>query len=135
MLMEDIERKKGGNLSMANLREPHGSSTTTTMKVKEQKAHCLSLVLPSLHPEARNTQDSIHRSHEAQEEGRSQSSDASVLLRRGKRNTHGEERQRQSVEQRMKERRLSHLGIHPYSVPKPRHYCGCQQVLADRSLI
>jgi hypothetical protein len=23
----------------------------------------------------------------------------------------------------------------PYAVPKPRHYCGCQQVLVDRSLI
>jgi hypothetical protein len=27
--------------------------------------------------------------------------------------------------------RLSHLGIHP----KPRHYCGCQEVLVDKSLI
>jgi hypothetical protein len=23
----------------------------------------------------------------------------------------------------------------PYTATKPRHYCGCQQVLADRSLI
>ena len=31
--------------------------------------------------------------------------------------------------------RLSHLGIHPYTVTKPRHYCGYQDVLADRNLI
>jgi hypothetical protein len=32
--------------------------------------------------------------------------------------------------------RLPHLaGSIPYTVHKPRHYCGCQQVLADRSLI
>ena len=31
--------------------------------------------------------------------------------------------------------RLPHLGIHPMYSYKPRHYCGCQQVLADRSLI
>jgi hypothetical protein len=23
----------------------------------------------------------------------------------------------------------------PYTVTKPRHYCGCQEVLADRNLI
>ena len=27
------------------------------------------------------------------------------------------------------------LGSIPRTVTKPRHYCGCQQVLADRSLI
>jgi hypothetical protein len=32
-------------------------------------------------------------------------------------------------------KRLPHLGIHPKTVNKPRHYCGCQQVLVDRSLI
>jgi hypothetical protein len=31
--------------------------------------------------------------------------------------------------------RLSHLGIHPIHQTKPRHYCGCQQVLADRNLL
>jgi hypothetical protein len=30
---------------------------------------------------------------------------------------------------------LSHHWIHPIIVTKPRHYCRCQQVLADRSLI
>jgi hypothetical protein len=32
--------------------------------------------------------------------------------------------------------RLFHLEIHPiYTVTKPRHYCGCQEVYAERSLI
>jgi hypothetical protein len=31
--------------------------------------------------------------------------------------------------------RLLHLGSFPYTTTKPRHYCGCQQELADRSLI
>ena len=31
--------------------------------------------------------------------------------------------------------RLPHLGSIPYTVTKSRHYCGCQQVLVDRSLI
>jgi hypothetical protein len=31
--------------------------------------------------------------------------------------------------------RLPHLGSIPYITTKPRHYCGYQQELADRSLI
>jgi hypothetical protein len=31
--------------------------------------------------------------------------------------------------------RLPHLGSIPYTTTKPRHYCRCQQELADRSLI
>jgi hypothetical protein len=31
--------------------------------------------------------------------------------------------------------RLTTWGSIPYTVTKPRHYCGCQQMLADRSLI
>ena len=31
--------------------------------------------------------------------------------------------------------RLLHLGSIPYTVTKPRHYCECQEVHADRSLI
>jgi len=31
--------------------------------------------------------------------------------------------------------RLPHLGSIPYTDTKPRHYCGCQEVLADRNLI
>jgi hypothetical protein len=46
--------------------------------------------------------------------------------------------QRQSVEQRLKERPSRNCptwGSIPYTVTKPRHYCGCQQVLAGRSLV
>ena len=31
--------------------------------------------------------------------------------------------------------RLLHLGFTPYTVTKSRHYCGYQQVLADRILV
>ena len=45
---------------------------------------------------------------------------------------------RQSMEQRLKEKLsrdcLTWESI-PYTVTKPRHYCGCQQVLANRNLI
>jgi hypothetical protein len=49
-----------------------------------------------------------------------------------------EEIQRQSLEQRLKEKPSSDCptwGSIPYTVPECRHYCGCQQVLAGRSLI
>jgi len=31
--------------------------------------------------------------------------------------------------------RLPHWESIPYADTKPRHYCGCQEVLADRSLL
>ena len=31
--------------------------------------------------------------------------------------------------------RLPHLGIHPHTDTKPRHYYSCQKVLSDMSLI
>jgi hypothetical protein len=31
--------------------------------------------------------------------------------------------------------RLPHLGIHPINKNQTKHYCGCQQELANRSLI
>jgi hypothetical protein len=49
-----------------------------------------------------------------------------------------EEILRQSSEQRLKERPSRDCptwGSIPYTVTKLRHYCGCQQVLADKSLI
>jgi hypothetical protein len=49
-----------------------------------------------------------------------------------------EEIWRQSVEQKRKEkpsRDYPTWGSMPYIVTKPRQYCGCQQVLDDRSLI
>jgi hypothetical protein len=46
--------------------------------------------------------------------------------------------QRQSVEQNMKKRPSRDCptwGFIPYTDTKSRHYCDCQEVLADRSLI
>jgi hypothetical protein len=63
--------------------------------------------------------------------------DTSVLLRRENKNPR-EEIQRQSVEQRLNERPARDCptwGSILYTVTKPRHYCGCQEVLADRSKI
>ena len=57
--------------------------------------------------------------------------DASVLLRRGTKYSQ-EEIRRQSVEQRLKERPSRDSptwGSIPYSVTKPRHYCGCYKCL------
>jgi hypothetical protein len=64
-----------------------------------------------------------------------QSVDASVLLRRGNKilmggnmkTKYGAETEGKAIQ------RLPYLGIHPSH--EPRHYCGCQQVLSDRSLI
>jgi hypothetical protein len=63
--------------------------------------------------------------------------DTSPFLRREIK-TPWEEIQRQSMEQKLKERPSSDCptwGSIPYTVTKARHYCGFQQVFADRSLI
>jgi hypothetical protein len=62
-----------------------------------------------------------------------QSVNASVLLRRGNKiPTGGNTETKCGAETEGKAiQRLSHLGIHSIY----RHYCRCQQVLADRSLI
>jgi hypothetical protein len=83
-------------------------------------------------PKAPNTQDTIHRPHEAQEED--QSVDASVLLRKGNKILTW----KQNVEQRLKERPSRDCltwEFIPYAVTKLRHYYGCQEMLADRSLV
>jgi hypothetical protein len=62
---------------------------------------------------------------------------ASVLLRRRTKYS-PEQIRRQCVDQRLKERPPRDYptwGSIPYTVTKPRHYCGCQEVYADRSLI
>jgi hypothetical protein len=49
-----------------------------------------------------------------------------------------EETRRQIVEQRLKEKPSSNFptwGFIPHSVANPRHYCGCQKMLADRKAI
>jgi hypothetical protein len=66
-----------------------------------------------------------------------QSVDMSVLLRNGSK-IPMEGDTETNYEQRLKERPSRDCptwGSIPYTVTKPRHYCGCQQVLADRSLI
>jgi hypothetical protein len=66
-----------------------------------------------------------------------QSVDALVLLRWGTKYSE-EEIWRQSVEQRLKERPFTYCptcGFIPYIVTKPRHYCECQEMLANRSLL
>jgi len=65
-----------------------------------------------------------------------QSVDASVLLIRGNqilKRGNTETKCRAATEGKAIQR-LPHLSI-PYTVTKPRHYCGCQEVHADRSLI
>jgi hypothetical protein len=62
---------------------------------------------------------------------------ASALLRKETKYLE-EEIQRQNVEQRLKERPSRDCptwGSIPYTVTKRRHYCGCQEVHAERSLI
>jgi hypothetical protein len=61
-----------------------------------------------------------------------QSVGASVFLRRRTKYSHGDK------DQKLKKRPSRDCptwGFIPYTVTKPRHYCGCQEVLADRSLI
>ena len=88
-------------------------------------------------PRIQNTQDTIHRSHEAQEQGGPKLKNKEDLLRKESKHQ-WEEIQRQSIEQKWKERPCRDRptwGSISYTVTKPRHYCGFQQVLADRSLI
>jgi hypothetical protein len=62
--------------------------------------------------------------------------DTMVLLRRTKFSQ--EQIWRYSVLQKLKEwppRDCSTWGFIPYTVTKPRHYCGCQEAHAKRSLI
>jgi hypothetical protein len=63
--------------------------------------------------------------------------DASVLLRRvNKILTGGNMETKCEAETEGKAiQRLPHLGSIPYTVSKPRHYCGGQEVLADGRLI
>jgi hypothetical protein len=63
--------------------------------------------------------------------------DASVLLRKRNKNSR-EQIWRLSAEERLKERPsrdCSTWGFIPDTVSKLRHYCGCYEILADRSLM
>jgi hypothetical protein len=67
-----------------------------------------------------------------------QSLDNLILLGRGNKiPTEGVTETKYGAEtERMTIQRLAHLGIHlRYAITKPRDYCGCQQVLANRILI
>jgi hypothetical protein len=56
-----------------------------------------------------------------------------IILRRGNKIPMEEVTKYGTETDGMTIQRLSHLEIH--TTTKPRHSCGCQQVLADRSLI
>jgi hypothetical protein len=60
-----------------------------------------------------------------------------VLLRRGNKILTGRNMETKCVAETERKaiQRLPHLGIHPYTITKPGHYCGYQEVLVDRSLI
>jgi hypothetical protein len=80
-------------------------------------------------PKAWSTQDTIHRLHEAKEEGRPKCGWGSKTLKGG--NTKikgGAETEGKAIQ------RLPHLGIH--SIYRHQtHYCEWQEMLADKSLI
>jgi hypothetical protein len=86
-------------------------------------------------PKAWNIQDKIHRSHESQEED--QSVGSLVLLRMGNKIlTRGDTETKCGAETEEKAiQRLPALDPFHIEVPKPRHYCECQDVFTDRSLL
>jgi hypothetical protein len=89
-------------------------------------------------PIAKNIQDTIHRPNEAQEKKEDQSMDISVLLRSGNKIPIGQDTEINSgaeSEGKTIQRDCPTWGSIPYTVTKSRHCCGCQQVLAERSLI
>jgi hypothetical protein len=66
-----------------------------------------------------------------------QSMNSLVFLRRGNKILTGENMKTKCREETEGKaiQRPPYLEIHPYTVTKPRHYCGCQEALADRRLI
>jgi hypothetical protein len=66
-----------------------------------------------------------------------QSVDTSILVRRGNKipiervteKKYGVETEGMTI------KKLPHWGSIPYTITNPRHFCGCQQVLTDRSLL
>jgi hypothetical protein len=86
-----------------------------------------------IRPKARNAQGTIHRPHEAQEEG---SLKCGCL--EGGRKYSWEQIKRKSVDQRLKERLSRECPICVsilYSFTKPRYCCGGQEMHAGSSLI
>ena len=66
-----------------------------------------------------------------------QSMNASVLLKRGNNILMGGNMETKcGAETEVRAiQKLPHWGSIPYTITKPRHYCGCQEGFADRSLI
>jgi hypothetical protein len=86
-------------------------------------------------PKGLNNQDAIHRPHEAQEV-KPKCGCFIPSYKENKINTGANMEVKCRAEAKGKStQRLSYLGIHPYTVTKPRHYCGCQEVHAETSLI
>jgi hypothetical protein len=83
-----------------------------------------------------NTQDTIHRPHELKKRKTNMWIILSFLVRGTK--YPQEDLQRLSMEQRLKESPIRYYPTWssiPYTITKPRHYCGFQEVLADSSMI
>jgi len=88
-------------------------------------------------PKDQITQVTIHRLHEAPEEGRPKCGFFQSFLEGGTEiptggnmeTKCGAETERKAIQ------RLPHMGIHPTSVTNPRDDWGCQGLCADRSLI
>jgi hypothetical protein len=88
-------------------------------------------------PKAPNILDTIHRPHEAQEERTLKCGCFCPFLEGGTKYLQ-KKVQRQSVEQILKvwpSRDCPTWGFISYTVTKPRHYCGYQEVHAERYLI
>jgi hypothetical protein len=68
---------------------------------------------------------------------RNQSVDASVFLRRGDKIHMGANTEMKcgTVTEGKAIQTMPHVEIYPIYLHQTRHYCGCQELLADRSLI
>jgi hypothetical protein len=92
-----------------------------------------------INPKAWNSQDTIHRPHDAQEEGRSKYGFFGPSYK-GEQNTQGSKYGDKVLSRELRKERPSRncptraVSI-SYTVTKPRHYCGRQEVVADRRLI
>ena len=87
-----------------------------------------------IRPEAKNTQDAIHKTHESHEEGKDQTVDTVILLRRGNKiPMEGFTEIKSGAETEGKtSQTLPYQGSVPFTTTKPRLYCGCQQEFFDR---
>ena len=87
-------------------------------------------------PQTSNTQDTIHRPHAAQEGkpkcgclGPSWKKEKKILTGGNNETKYGADTEGKAIQ------RLPHQGSIPYTVTKPRQYCGYQEMIAERNLI